>query len=171
MASRTSFADLPCSVARTLDVLGDAWTLLVIRDAFLGRRRFSEFAESLPIARNVLADRLAALVEHGVIEKVRYSERPPRDEYRLTARGRELFGVIAALLAWGDRWLTPEGEPVPLDLVHLPCGHAMRAAVTCGECAGLLEARDVRVRANLGQPLPAAAAASAGPAVQPDAHA
>jgi DNA-binding HxlR family transcriptional regulator len=170
MTSRTSFADLPCSVARTLDVLGDAWTLLVIRDAFLGRRRFSEFAESLPIARNVLADRLAGLVEHGVLEKVRYSERPPRDEYRLTARGRELFGVIAALLAWGDRWLTPEGEAVPLDLVHLPCGTTMHAAITCEACGEPLHARDVRVRANLGQRLPAAAAAPAGSAVQPDAH-
>jgi DNA-binding HxlR family transcriptional regulator len=159
MAPRTSLADLPCSVARTLDVLGDAWTLLVLREAFYGRRRFAEFAESLPIARNVLSDRLGSLVGHGVLERVRYCERPPRDEYRLTERGRELFGVIAALLAWGDRWLTPEGDPVPLDLVHLPCGAATRPQVVCGTCGEPLEARDVRVRPNLGQAVPAASLA------------
>jgi DNA-binding HxlR family transcriptional regulator len=152
--TRTSTADLPCSVARALDVLGDTWTLLVLRDAYLGQRRFSEFAAHLPIARNVLADRLATLVDNGLLVKVRYQERPPRDEYRLTDKGRDLFGVIAALLAWGDRWLTPDDEPVPLTLVHTTCGTATTALVVCDHCGDPLSARDVRYTPQLGQTLP-----------------
>jgi DNA-binding HxlR family transcriptional regulator len=96
-----------CSVARTLELVGERWTLLVVRDAFLGRRRFEEFQESLGIARNVLADRLEKLVEHGIFERVRYQERPERYEYRLTPKGRDLRLVLAAMMQWGDEHVSP----------------------------------------------------------------
>lgn len=116
-----------CSVARTLELVGERWTLLVVRDAFLGRRRFDEFQESLGIARNVLADRLAKLVEHGIFERVRYQERPDRYEYRLTPKGRDLRLALAALMQWGDEYVSPtpprllrrksDGTPVRVALV------------------------------------------------------
>ena len=97
-----------CSIAATLEIVGERWTLLILRDAFLGLRRFDEFQSSLGIARNVLSDRLGKLVEAGVLEKVRYSERPERFEYRLTPKGRELRVALAALRQWGDKHLLPE---------------------------------------------------------------
>ena len=97
-----------CSVARTLELVGERWTLLIVRDAFLGRRRFEEFQESLGIARNILTDRLAKLVDHGVFERVRYQERPERYEYRLTDKGRDLRVPLLALMQWGDRYLSPK---------------------------------------------------------------
>jgi DNA-binding HxlR family transcriptional regulator len=117
----------PCSVAWTLEIVGERWTWLIIRDAFLGLSRFAEFERSLGIARNVLADRLARLVDEGVFERVRYSERPPRFEYRLTAEGRDLFTALNALRQWGDRHRSPspmrllrrrtDGNPVVVALV------------------------------------------------------
>jgi DNA-binding HxlR family transcriptional regulator len=95
-----------CSIARALEVVGERWTLLIVRDAFLGLRRFDEFQESLGIARNVLADRLNRLVEEGILERARYSERPERHEYRLTAKGRELNIALTALRQWGDTYLS-----------------------------------------------------------------
>jgi DNA-binding HxlR family transcriptional regulator len=95
-----------CSIARALEVVGERWTLLIVRDAFLGLRRFDEFQENLGIARNVLADRLNRLVEEGILERVRYSERPERYEYRLTAKGRELNIALAGLRQWGDKYLS-----------------------------------------------------------------
>ena len=92
-----------CGVARTLEVVGERWTLLIVRDAFLGRRRFEEFQESLGIARNVLTDRLNRLVEEGIFDRVRYNERPERYEYRLTAKGRELIVALTALREWGEK--------------------------------------------------------------------
>jgi len=116
-----------CSVARTLEIVGDRWTLLVLRDAFLGVRRFADFRESLGIAPNVLTDRLVRLVDEGILERVRYSERPARYEYRLTAKGSELFVALNALRQWGDRHLcaepmrllrrTSDGTPVVAALV------------------------------------------------------
>jgi DNA-binding HxlR family transcriptional regulator len=95
-----------CSIARALEVVGERWTLLIVRDVFLGLRRFDEFQESLGIARNVLTDRLNRLVEEGILERVRYSERPERHEYRLTAKGRELNIALTALRQWGDTYLS-----------------------------------------------------------------
>jgi DNA-binding HxlR family transcriptional regulator len=116
-----------CSVARALELVGERWTLLIVRDAFLGLTRFEEFQDNLGIARNVLADRLARLVEHGILERVRYSERPERFEYRLTAKGRDLNLAIAGLRQWGDRYLSEkpprvlrrrsDGKPVVAALV------------------------------------------------------
>ncbi len=97
-----------CSVARALELVGERWTLLIIRDAFLGLRRFEEFQESLGIARNVLTQRLNRLVEEGIFERVRYSERPERYEYRLTKKGRDLHVALAALRQWGDQYLSEQ---------------------------------------------------------------
>jgi len=94
-----------CSIARALELVGERWTLLIIRDAFLGRRRFDEFQESLGIARNVLTERLNRLVDEGIFERVAYSDRPLRFEYRLTAKGRDLSVPLLALMQWGDRHL------------------------------------------------------------------
>ena len=97
-----------CSIARALEVVGERWTLLIVRDAFLGLRRFDEFQASLGVARNVLTDRLNRLVEEGILERVRYSERPERYEYRLTAKGRDLAVTLAGLRQWGDKYLSEE---------------------------------------------------------------
>jgi DNA-binding HxlR family transcriptional regulator len=112
---RTRFDDWDCSIARTVDMLGDWWTPLVLRQAFLGARRFDEFQEALGIPRNVLTERLRTLVDLGVLAKRQYSERPPRYEYRLTDKGIDLFGVIVSMMTWGDRWLDwPDGPPIRL---------------------------------------------------------
>jgi DNA-binding HxlR family transcriptional regulator len=95
-----------CSVARALELVGERWTLLIIRDAFLGLNRFEQFQENLGIARNVLTDRLGRLVEEGILERVRYSERPERYEYRLTQKGRDLNLAITSLRQWGDKYLS-----------------------------------------------------------------
>jgi len=130
---RTSLADFRCSVARTVDIIGEWWTPLILRDAFYGRTRFEDFQRSLGIARNVLAVRLDRLVEAGVMERRRYEDHPPRDEYVLTEKGRDLFPVIAALLAWGDRWTSGEDGP-PLLLIHQPCGKPGALRATCDQC-------------------------------------
>lgn len=95
-----------CSIARTLEIVGDRWTLLIVRDVFLGNRRFDQLLESLGVASNVLTDRLNRLVDEGILERVAYSERPPRYEYRLTAKGKELRVPLLALMQWGDRHLS-----------------------------------------------------------------
>src|SRR3954467_9656371 len=113
-----------CSIARALEVLGDRWTLLVIRDAFLGLRRFDDFQRDLGVARNVLTDRLGRLVEEGVLERRRYQERPERFEYRLSDKGVELWPVIVHLLKWGDRHYADDAGP-PMMLAHRGCGGAV----------------------------------------------
>ena len=128
----TSLANVRCSVARTVDVIGEWWTPLIVRDAFYGLRRFDDFQRSLGIARNVLSRRLDRLVTAGIMERQRYEERPPRDEYLLTEKGRDLFPIIASLMAWGDRWNAGEAGP-PLLLVHA-CGKAGTLRATCDQC-------------------------------------
>jgi DNA-binding HxlR family transcriptional regulator len=107
-----SFAGLQCPIARSLERIGEWWSILILRDAFLGATRFEQFQKSLDIAPNMLTRRLNALVEAGLLERHRYSERPPRDEYRLTDRGRDFRPVLWALLAWGNRHFAPEGPSV-----------------------------------------------------------
>ena len=130
-----------CSIARALEVLGERWTLLVIREAFLGTRRFEGFLERLDIARNVLAARLARLVEEGVLEKVAYHERPERYEYRLTEKGLDLWPTIVALLQFGDRYYAPDGPPVVLR--HRDCGGGVDDRRMCAECGAALTPGDV----------------------------
>jgi DNA-binding HxlR family transcriptional regulator len=130
-----------CSIARTLEVLGERWTMLVIREAFLGTRRFEGFMERLDIARNVLAARLALLVDEGVLEKVAYQERPERYEYRLTAKGLDLWPTLVALLQFGDRYYAPDGPPMVL--THRDCGGALDDRRICTRCGTPLQASDV----------------------------
>ena len=101
-----------CSVARTLDIVGEWWTLLIVRNIMLGQRRFEAIQADLGIARNILSDRLNTLVAHDVVAKVKYHEHPERYEYHLTEKGADLFPVIAALMAWGDKWSAPDGPPL-----------------------------------------------------------
>ncbi len=144
-----AFADLNCSVARPLSFLGERWALMVLRDLFLGRRRFDEIQESLGVASNVLSQRLATLVEEGVVERRRYSEHPERFEYRLTEKGRDLQPVLLAMLRWGDRYTAgPEGPP--LELVHDGCGKAFQMVPTCSECGEELDWRHVHGRPGPG---------------------
>ena len=131
----TSLGDWNCSIARTLDVVGEWWTLLILRDAFRGTRRFDDFKASLGLARGVLTARLAKLTEHGVLERQPYSEHPPRYEYRLTDKGRALFPVIVALLRWGDEWAPSPGGP-PAVLRHEDCGNITQPVLTCPHCRG-----------------------------------
>lgn len=130
-----AFADLNCSIARPLSFLGERWSILVLRDLFLGRRRFDEIQESLGIATNVLSQRLATLVEEGVAERRPYSEHPERFEYRLTGKGRDLQPVLLALLRWGDRY-TADPAGAPLEAVHRDCGKPFHMVPTCSECGG-----------------------------------
>jgi DNA-binding HxlR family transcriptional regulator len=103
---RRDYEGQNCSIARALEVVGERWTLLIVRDAFHGLRRFDQFQESLGIARNVLADRLNRLVDEGILERIRYRERPERYEYRLTRKGRDLQIALAGLRQWGDEYLS-----------------------------------------------------------------
>lgn len=135
----TSLADWNCSIARTLDVVGEWWTLLILRDVFRGTRRFDDFQDSLGLARSVLAARLTKLTEHGVLERRAYSEHPPRYEYYLTEKGRALFPVIAALIHWGDEWAPTPGGP-PRVLVHETCGNVTVPVLTCPHCHGEVSA-------------------------------
>jgi DNA-binding HxlR family transcriptional regulator len=139
---RKSFSDMHCSVAQCLEVVGEWWSLLIVRDAFLGVKRFDDFQERLGISRNVLTQRLARLVAAGVLVKVPYSEHPPRHNYRLTDKGRDLWPVLTAMRQWGDRYAAPEGPP--LELIHKDCGEISQAQMTCSNCAKPIGARDVR---------------------------
>lgn len=141
---RSSVSHLNCSVARSLEILGEWWTLLIIRDAFFGVRRFDDFIDDLGISRSILTDRLGTLVDHDILERHRYQTRPDRYEYRLTDRGRDLFPILMALMDWGDKWLsTPEVGGPPLRITHDTCGHEIRSAVVCGHCGERVSARDV----------------------------
>jgi DNA-binding HxlR family transcriptional regulator len=139
---RASFRDMHSSIAQCLEIVGEWWTLLIVRDAFLGVRRFDEFQERLGISRNVLHQRLTTLVEGGVLERVPYSEHPPRHEYRLTEKGRDLWPVITTMRQWGDRWAAPDGPP--LELIHTACGAVTTIVPTCSVCGEPVTQRDVR---------------------------
>jgi DNA-binding HxlR family transcriptional regulator len=145
---RKSFADMHCSVAQCLEVVGEWWSMLILRDAFLGVTRFDQFQERLGISRNILNQRLNRLVEAGVLDRVAYSEHPPRYDYRLTDRGRDLWPVLTAMRQWGDRYAAPNGPP--LRVTHTGCGKASDAVMVCSECGERITARDVRVAAGPG---------------------
>jgi DNA-binding HxlR family transcriptional regulator len=142
MGRTADYSKERCAIAAALEVVGDPWALLIVRDAFWGVRRFEDWRERLGIARNVLAARLKQLVEHGVFEKRRYSERPPRFEYRLTAKGRDLYPVLMTLTAWGDRHAY-SGE-APTRFVHASCGAEMRPKIVCSSCNEPAPPQDIR---------------------------
>ncbi len=131
-----------CSVARAAAVVADQWTVVILRDLFLGLNRYEDLRADLGIATNILADRLDHLVAEGIVERVAYQERPTRYEYELTDAGRELYGVVLTLMTWGDRHRAVAGPP--LRLVHETCGHAAEARVTCSRCGGELVPEAVR---------------------------
>jgi DNA-binding HxlR family transcriptional regulator len=133
--------DQVCSVARSLEVLGERWTLLVIRDVFYGKRRFDEIAADLGVARNVLATRLGRLVEEGILEKRAYQEHPPRYEYFLTEKGIDLWPVMVTMMHWGDRYLSAGAGP-PVVIHHKDCGGEVDDRGYCRRCGKRLEARD-----------------------------
>ena len=145
---RTSFADMNCSIAQSLEVVGEWWTLLILRDAMMGVTRFDQFQSRLGIARNVLASRLQSLVDAGILDEVPYQERPPRSEYVLTRKGGELWTVLTLLRQWGDRWSAPEGPPV--EAVHDTCGHVTRARLVCSECGEPLRGGELTLRPGPG---------------------
>jgi DNA-binding HxlR family transcriptional regulator len=146
---RTSFADITCSIARTLDVAGEWWSPLILRDIHLGITRFADLRRDLGISRKVLTERLESLVEHGVLERRAYSEHPPRHEYLLTEKGRELVDVLLAMMAWGDRWTAGE-QGAPVLLRHRRCGALTSAEIRCACCGEPLRADDVMVEPGPG---------------------
>jgi DNA-binding HxlR family transcriptional regulator len=131
-----------CSVARTLDIVGEKWALLAIREVFLGCRRFEEMVRNTAAPRDTLAARLRTLVEHGVLERRQYSEHPPRDEYRLTAAGRDLYPLILTAMQWGDHHLAGAAGP-PMTLEH-NCGARLDPALVCRSCGEEILPRAVR---------------------------
>ncbi|MEU0543296.1 helix-turn-helix domain-containing protein [Nocardia sp. NPDC005978] len=139
---RTSFEDMNCSIAQCLEVVGDWWTLLIVRDALFGVTRFDDFRSRLGIARNVLTQRLEHLVDQGVLTREPYQENPPRHDYKLTEKGRTLWTVVNAMREWGDTWSAPDGPPV--EAIHKTCGHKMTVTPTCSHCAAPLTPRDIR---------------------------
>ena len=141
-----------CSVAQCLEVVGEWWSLLIVRDAFLGVTRFDDFQERLGISRNVLNQRLAHLVRECVLERVPYQQRPTRHDYRLTDRGRDLWHVLTAMRQWGDRYAAPSGPTV--QLAHKACGEVTETVVVCATCGEPVGARDFRTVAGPGRPAP-----------------
>jgi DNA-binding HxlR family transcriptional regulator len=131
--TRTSLAGVACSIARATDLFADAWTALIMRDVLLGVTRFDDIAEDLGISRKVLAARLARLVAEGVLTRERYQDRPPREDYRATEKGADLYPVLLALMEWGDRWCATEAGP-PVRLHHHACGHDTTPMTVCALC-------------------------------------
>jgi DNA-binding HxlR family transcriptional regulator len=132
-----------CSVAKSLEVIGERWSLLIVREVMHGRRRFSQLQGSLGVARNVLSSRLQRLIDEGILERRAYQESPPRHEYFLTEKGLDLWPALIALQGWGDRYSTgPEGPP--MTIVHKDCGGRVSDRGICGECGEILHARNAR---------------------------
>ncbi len=145
---RKSFEEMNCSVAQTLEVVGEWWTMLIVRDCFLGVTRFDDFHQRLGISRNILTDRLEHLVARGVLVRVPYQEHPVRYDYRLTDKGRDLWLVLTALRQWGDTWEAADGPPIVIE--HKGCGHEATVVPTCSSCGEPLDARSVRAQAGPG---------------------
>ena len=133
-----------CSIARSLELIGERWTLLVIRDIFRRKRRFEDLQASLGIARNVLSARLSLLVDEGIVERRRYQERPERYEYFLTEKGLDLWPVLIALIGWGDRNEAGVDGP-PAVIVHKGCEGRVNDRRICGRCGAELNVRDARM--------------------------
>jgi DNA-binding HxlR family transcriptional regulator len=144
-----AFAKQNCSIARPLSVLGERWTILVLREIALGNRRFDGIQEELGVATNVLSARLATLVDERIVERRRYSEHPERFEYRLTEKGAELQPLLLAFLRWGDKYTAGRAGP-PLETVHTECDHVFHMVPTCSHCGAKIEPGTVRSRPGPG---------------------
>lgn len=136
---------MTCSIARTLSAIGDRWTMLIVRDVFLGIRRFDAIQRDLRITPHRLSDRLRKLVREGILCRVAYEKRPPRFEYRLTEKGVDLYPSLVAMVGWGDRWMAG-AEGVPLELVHRPCGHSIEPELICPACKSKINPRAMSAR-------------------------
>src|ERR1700722_19033594 len=148
VVERKSFAAMDCSVAQCLEVIGEWWSMLIVRDVFMGVTRFEDFQRRLGISRNILQQRLKTLVDTGVLVRVPYSEHPPRDDYRLTDKGRDLWPVLTAMRQWGDRHAAPSGPP--LEVTHKACGSSADVKLVCGSCGERVGPRDVEARTRRG---------------------
>jgi DNA-binding HxlR family transcriptional regulator len=148
---KRGFSEWPCSLARAVEVFGDSWTLLIVRDALQGLTRFDEFQRSLNVARNTLSDRLGKLVDAGVMTKRFYQDNPPRYEYLLTEMGRDFFPVLASMLAWGDKWLD-DGGGAPVTLHHNQPGHKIVSQIVCVECGKPVGHDDIQFCVGPGYP-------------------
>lgn len=146
---RTQFDHMACSVARTLNIIGEWWTPLILRDIFYGVRRFDVLRRHLGISRKVLTDRLNTLVDQQILERVLYQQHPDRYEYRLTDRGRDLFPVIVTLMAWGDKWLSETAVP-PVQLVDRETRQPLQPLLISSDTGK--EIRHENIRARLGSP-------------------
>lgn len=133
-----------CSVARTMSVIGDRWTMLILRDCFLGTHRFDDFQKQLRVTRHLLADRLRKLVAHGVLIKVPYQEKPTRYEYRLTQKGIDLYPIIMGLVQWGDKYMASDTQDVPMEYIHTSCGQKTEATLICSQCQEAIEPKQMR---------------------------
>ena len=151
---RTSFSDMPCPIARSLEHVGEWWSILILREAFNGRTRFDEFRDILGVAPNILTRRLKALVAAGLLERRQYCERPPRDEYVLTERGRDFHPVLLSLLVWGNRHFAPEGPTV--ELVHTATGRPADPVLVDSITGLPVTGPDYRIRRNRKEAAPAA---------------
>lgn len=143
------FADQNCSIAGALAILGERWTLLVMREALLGRTRFGDISREVGAASNILSDRLATLVEHGLLERRRYSDHPESYEYIPTRKGRDVGPVLVALMQWGDRYAAPPGGP-PRVHVHTACGHDAHPRLVCSHCRHTIGPSELKVRPGPG---------------------
>lgn len=149
---RTRFGDMACSIARTLDVIGEPWSPLILRDVYAGLTRFEAIQQDLGISRKVLAERLRWLAECGVLERREYSSRPPRHEYHLTAKGLELADLLMTMVRWGDRWTMGEAGP-PVLYRHHACGEVSHVEPRCSACGEPMHAGDVDLLPGPGAPL------------------
>jgi DNA-binding HxlR family transcriptional regulator len=146
---RTSLADVNCSIARTMDIIGDGWSALILRDVFAGITRFEQFQHDLGVSPKILTARLDRLVSEGILERRRYSEHPPRDDYLPTEKGADLFPVVAAIMRWGDRWTAGQAGP-PALIRHHSCGAHTTAQVICDHCGEPLALHDITAEAGPG---------------------
>ena len=149
---RTQFGDMACSIARTMDVIGEPWSPLVLRDVFAGVHRFDQIQADLGISRKVLTERLNHLVAHGILERRQYDARP-RFEYHLTPKGTELVDLLMVMVGWGDRWLAGEAGP-PVLYRHRACGEVSRVDLRCAHCGEAMHADDVILEPGPGSAAP-----------------
>jgi DNA-binding HxlR family transcriptional regulator len=143
-----TYDDQNCSIARSLEVVGERWSMLIVRDAFLGIRRFDDFQRSLGVSRAILSNRLDRLVAEGVLERRRYQDNPERHEYRLTDKGRDLWPVTMAMVKWGDRYYAEDGPP--RKFFHRECGGEVTDRRSCSKCGAELSVQDVETRPGPG---------------------
>jgi len=149
---RSSFSNMPCSIAKTLDIIGEWWTLLILRDVFYGVRRFETLRSHLGISRKVLTNRLQRLIDEEILKKELYQTSPSRYEYRLTHKGLDLLPVLLSIMKWGDQWAAEDKMP-PVIFTHKDCGKETTPQLTCSCCGGELNAHNISPKLGPGAPV------------------